>query len=120
MTSIGVRADMKQRLKSLTVRGMSGYKRSRKNSPNSLILADEFSRSSRGKQSTVPDCMSARRLRNLFASASKDPAQAERFQNHSNARLLLMKPKEETPSSLAANLPAESIHYALGFYRFAR
>src|ERR1035438_6890767 len=39
-----VKATTKQRLKSLTARGMNDYKQSNRNSPHSLTLADEFSR----------------------------------------------------------------------------
>jgi hypothetical protein len=57
---------MKHRLKSLTAKGRSGYKPSSRNLPNSLALADEFSRSNRGKKCTVPGCISLRRLRSPF------------------------------------------------------
>ena len=38
---------MKRWLKSLTAKGMNGYKQSSTNLPNSLTLADEFARSNR-------------------------------------------------------------------------
>jgi hypothetical protein len=52
MTNIGVKPTMKQQLKSLTARDRSGCWLSNRNSPNSLTLANEFSRWNSGKQST--------------------------------------------------------------------
>jgi hypothetical protein len=46
-TDIAVKNGTKRRLKSLTARGMSGYKQSSKNLPNWLISGDEFVPSNR-------------------------------------------------------------------------
>ena len=62
---------MKQRLRSLTARGMNGYKLYSRNWPNSRALADEFCRSNRGKKSTAPGCISSRRLRSAFGIVLK-------------------------------------------------
>jgi hypothetical protein len=60
---------MRQRLTSLTASGLNVCKRSSRNSSNSPALANEFSRSNRGKKSTVPGYISPRRLRSPLASA---------------------------------------------------
>ena len=62
---------MKQKLRSLTARGMNGYKLYSRNWPNSRALADEFCLSKRGKKSTAPGCISSRRLRSAFGIVLK-------------------------------------------------
>ena len=59
---------MTHRSNSLTARGTSGYKKSSKNSPNSLILADEFV----PWNSTAPVRILSTRRRSSFATTSMD------------------------------------------------
>src|ERR1700730_3978327 len=98
MTGIGVNATTKQRLRSLTARGLNGCKKSRRNSFNSLALADEFSLSNRGKKSTAPGCISPRRLRSPL-SIGRDALRA--FQRE---RLTPEHRRQKIPSSAAISL----------------
>src|ERR1700722_1611007 len=77
MTSIGVNATTIQRLTSLTARGKNGYRQFNRNWFSSLALADEFSRSNRGKKSTVRGCISLRRRRSAFGLGKSNPVKAE-------------------------------------------